>query len=239
MRGHEPDPPNPRNFRHGQKQLRKSQMPVRWIAIGIHGLAKELDLRIADAGKLANFPQDRIAGAAAFRPARVRHHAIRAGLVATLDDRQIGAEGMVAPRQFRLESLVRIRFQAAHAPLARLEPRQQERKLAVAGRAAHQADPRRPLENLFALLLRHAAEHANHLAGIAARIVLGIKLAQAREHLVRGFLPNAAGIVKNQARIVRRSHLPVSAPQENAGYFLRIVLVHLAAEGLDVKSAAR
>ena len=146
---------------------------------------------------------------------------------------------MVAPRQFRLESLVRIRFQAAHAPLARLEPRQQQRKFAVAGRAAHQAHPRRPLENLFALLLRQAAEHADHLAGIDAPIVLGIKLAQAREDLLRGFLPNAAGIVKNQDGIVRRSHLPVSAPQENAGYFLRIVIVHLAAEGLDVKSAAR
>ena len=177
MRGHETHAANSRYLRHGQKQLRKRQPPARGVAIGIHRLAQELNLRVAHLRKLAHFPQNGIAGAAAFRSARIRHHAVRASLIAALDDCEISAEGMVAPRQFRFESFVGISFQAGDAAFAVLQPRQQQRKFAITGRTAHQAHPRSALENLVALLLRHAAEHADHFAGIAAEIIFRVELA--------------------------------------------------------------
>ena len=64
---------------------------------------------------------------------------------------------MVAPGQFGLEGFVGVGVQAGDAALARFQLRQQQRQLAIAGRAADQAHPRRALENALALLLRDAA----------------------------------------------------------------------------------
>src|SRR5580704_2452772 len=213
-------------------------MPIRGIAIGIYGLTQELNLGVADVGEFAYFPQDRIAGAAAFGPARIGHHAIRASLVAALDDGEIGAEGMIAPRQFSFECLVGVGVKAGDSVLSGFQARQQRRKLPITGRAAHQAYPGGALENLLAFLLRHATEHADHFAGFAAKIISRIEFAEARKNFLRSFFANAAGIVEDEASFVRRGHLAISAPQEHAGHLLGIVLVHLAAECLDVEGAA-
>ena len=132
------------------------------IAIGIDGLAEQLDFGVARRRQgVATSASTGLAGAAALRPARVRHNAVGAGVVAALDDREVGAEGIIAARDFRFEGFVRVEIEAHHAAPAGFELRREVRKLAIAGRAADQADPRRALENVFAFLLREAAEHAD------------------------------------------------------------------------------
>ena len=60
----------------------------------------------------ARFGDHRCAGAAALRPARERHHAIGAGLVAAFDDGDVGAMRIVAARERGLEGVVGIEAQA-------------------------------------------------------------------------------------------------------------------------------
>ena len=134
-------------------------------------MAEQLNFRVARIGQAAHFRENRIAGAAAFGPARVRHHAIRAGIVAAFDDREIRAERIVAARDFSFECFVGIEVEARDAAAARFHLLDQIRQIAIARRAAHQAHPRRALENFFAFLLRDAAEHANHfLVRLSPRI---------------------------------------------------------------------
>jgi hypothetical protein len=121
----------------------------------------------------------------------------------SLDDRQIGAKGIVAPRNSVSKCFVGIFVEAHHAAISRFEFREQFRQLAVAGRAAHQAHPGSALENFFALLLRDAAQHADNffLAGIFPNSP------RREKTFLRGFFADAAGVVEDQPRGVDRLHL--------------------------------
>ena len=118
---------------------------------------------------------------------------------------------------------------------AGFELRQHLAQPRIAGRAGHQADMRRALENLLAFLLRHAPQHAEDLA--LARVAL--ELLQAVEDLLLGLVADAARVVEHQLRILRRLHLRVAPGHERAGHLFGVVRVHLAAEGLDVEGFPR
>ncbi len=60
---------------------------------------------------------------------------------------------------------------------------------------------------------------------------------QPRENLLRGLFPDAARVVEHQLCRVDAVHLPVPAPEQDSGDFLGVVIVHLAAECLDVERA--
>ena len=77
------------------------------------------------------------------------------------------------------------------------------------------------------------------LSGAFQQAILGIEQAQARENFVRRLFANAAGVVEDQAGVFGRIHLAVAAAQQHAGDFFGVVIVHLAAEGLDVKGRSR
>src|SRR5712691_2792386 len=127
----------------------------------MHALPQQLYFGVTEIGELADFGQHGGAGAAALRPARKRNDAVRALFVAALDNREIGAPGIVAPGDFGLKCLVRVRIQPGHPAVPRLQLRQKFGQLAVARRATDQADPRRALEDLLAFLLRYASEDAD------------------------------------------------------------------------------
>ena len=161
----------------------------------------------------------------------MRHHAVGAGVVAAFDDGDVGADGIVAAGDFGLECLVGIEIEAHHAAAAGFEFVHQLRKLPVACRAAHQADPRRALENFFAFLLRDASEHADDFAGVSRGRA---PFAEARKNFLRGFFANAAGVVEDQiglrrASARRGSRGAMSTPET----FSESCDVHLAAEGFD------
>src|SRR5262249_12472042 len=98
--------------------------------------------------------------------------------------------------------------------------------------------PRRARKNCFAFLLRHAAEHTDpllHAIGLAKRVAIDT---QPRKYLLGGLLADAARIVKNQARRLRRLDLPITARQHHSRHFLPVVLVHLAAKCLEEERPA-
>ncbi len=73
------------------------------------------------------------------------------------------------------------------------------------------------------------------LSGRAQQAIFRIEQAESGEDLVRRLLADAAGVVEDQARRLRRADLAIAAPQQHAGDLFGVVIVHLAAEGLDVK----
>ena len=91
---------------------------------------------------------------------------------------------------------------------------------------------RRPLEDLFALLLRHAPEHAKDL--VLAR---ALEILEAVEHLLLGFIADAAGVVQHESGVFRRSDLRVALFHERADHLFGIVHVHLAAESTHAVAA--
>ena len=90
---------------------------------------------------------------------------------------------------------------------------------------------RRALEDLLAFLLRHAAEHAENLA-LAG---LALELLQAVEDLLLGLVADAAGVVENQVRRLRRLHLLIAFGHQRADHLFGVVRIHLAAECFDVE----
>ncbi len=73
-------------------------------------------------------------------------------------------------------------------------------QIAIARRAAHQAHPRRALENFFAFLLRHAAKHADHFP---VRLRREFEVVEPLKHFLRGFFADAARVVEQEIRVRR------------------------------------
>ena len=80
------------------------------------------------------------------------------------------------------------------------------RQIAVRRRSAHQRHIRRALENLFALLLRDAAEHAELLALFLQLLVVGEPV----KDLLLGLVADGAGVVEHQAGLFDRLDLAVA-----------------------------
>ncbi len=229
MRSGETHATNSGDLRHGGKQFGEGQPRGIGIEVVIHDLPENLDLRIAGVGQTARFFQDQMAGTAAFGTARERHHAEGALLIAPLDDGEIGAEGIVAAGQLRFESFVGIGIEAGDPPIAGFQLCQQLRQAPVAGRSHHQADVRRLLEDVRALLLRYASQHAE---GFSLAQILAI-LPQARENFLLRFIADAARVVQDQIGGARIVHLAVALGDERPGDFLGVVDIHLAPEGFQ------
>src|SRR5579864_6884575 len=84
MRSHKADAADSGDFRNGAQQFHEGHIPWRGIAIRIHRLAEELHFGVAAVDQAANFVENRGAGAAALRTARVRYDAIRASVITAL-----------------------------------------------------------------------------------------------------------------------------------------------------------
>src|ERR1700727_3113964 len=98
-------------------------------------------------------------------------------------------------------------------------------------RSAHHRDIRGPLENLFALLLRNAAEHGTLLSLLLILLVV----AEAIETLLLRLVPNGARVVQHQPGLFHRLHLPVHLTAQRANDLFRVMDVHLAAKGFEVE----
>ena len=106
MRSGETHAANARDGGDGAQQVGEIPFARRGIAIGIHGLAEQLDFGVAGIGEAAGFGEDGVAGAAAFRAAGVRDDAVGAGIVAAFDDGDVGAQEIIAAGDFGFESFV-------------------------------------------------------------------------------------------------------------------------------------
>src|SRR5882672_5077801 len=234
VRGGEADAAHARHFSGSLEESGEFHFAGRRIGVGIHGLAEELHFGVAERGELAQFAKDRIAGAAALRATGVWNDAVRTGLVAAFDDGEISAPGIVAAREFGFKRFVGVGIETRDAFFSGFELREKFRKFAVAGGAADEIDPRRTVKYFLAFLLRDAAEDTDffRLAGHFT------KLAEARKHFLCGFFADAAGVVENERCGFDGINLAVTAGEQDSGYFFGVVVIHLAAEGFEVESAA-
>ena len=115
VRGRKPHAANSGRLCNAQQQLGKAHLPARGIGVGIHRLTKKLNLRVTQFGQLAHFAENGLARAAPLRPSRVRHDAIRARLVAALDDGQVSPPGIIPAGNLRLKSLVGVGVESGDA----------------------------------------------------------------------------------------------------------------------------
>jgi hypothetical protein len=99
-------------------------------------------------------------------------------------------------------------------------------------RAEHEIDVRRALLDDALLELRHAPHDTdNHVR--PARLERA-QLAELREHLVLGLLPDRARVDEDEVGVGLAVGQLVAVSSQQAGHPLRVVLVHLTAVGDDV-----
>ena len=126
------------------------------------------------------------------------HDAVGAELVAALDDGDVAAVGVLAGGELGLEGLVGLAVvEAGDAGLAGFKAAEHLGQLAVRGGAGDERHIGRSLEDLFALLLGDATEHAEALAGFVQLLVV----VEAVEDLLLGFVADGAGVVEDQAGV--------------------------------------
>src|SRR6516165_6603092 len=88
------------------------------------------------------------------------------------------------------------------------------------------------LENLFAFLLGHAAEHPKLLSLFLKLLVVG----EAVEDFLLGFVANGAGVVEDEVGFIDGRNLAVALGDERPNDFFGVMDVHLAAKSFEVKS---
>jgi hypothetical protein len=115
--------------------------------------------------------------------------------------------------------------------------RQQCGQAVIILRADDDIDDRCAADDLLALGLRHAAGHRNGETAVGAGCTL-LELSDAAElgiHLLRRLLADVTGVEHDQVGLLRRGRLDKTQRRQRIRHTLRIVDVHLAAVGFDVK----
>ena len=168
-------------------------------------------------------------------PARIRHHAEGAELVAAFDDGDVGLDWILAPGDPQGERHVAERIQVDH----RSTPRGGVERLLDEHRQAFQilrtdnhVDGLGASQNLRTFLLRDAAGHRDErpVPGLELHLV---EFAESRKELLLRLLPHAARVDQHHVRIAIIRRRLVAGLVEETGHALRVVDVHLTAVRLD------
>ena len=142
---------------------------------------------------------------------------------------------IVAPRQRRIEGFVGVEIETGDAVFAGFDAVHQFRQAVIAGRAANQAHVRRLLEDFFAFVLRHAAQHAEDFTlGF-----LPFEIGEPRKDLLLGFVSDAAGVVENEPRRHGVGNFLVTLREQRATHFFAVVNIHLTAESFQIERLFR
>src|ERR1017187_4894809 len=107
-------------------------------------------------------------------------------------------------------------------------------QVAVRGRPRDQGDVGCALEDLFALLLSHAAKNGEALPFL----VQLLEIRQPVEDLLLRLIADRAGVVNDEVGVLFALHLRITLGDERSHNLFGVVEVHLAAEGFDVKRCA-
>src|SRR5215472_6040741 len=86
-------------------------------------------------------------------------------------------------------------------------------------------------ENLFAFLLRNAAEHSK----LFPLFLQLLEIRQPMKDFLFGFVTDGAGVVQNQISLLDSLHLSIAFLHERADDLFRVMHIHLAAEGFQIK----
>src|SRR5262249_29676278 len=123
--------PDSVNFSDSIQQFGKALL-AEWITIGVHVLAEQLNIRVAQIGHLTGFCQHRIRSPAAFLATRIWHNTISTELVTALDDSDVSPVRIASGGKFGFESLVRLTIvQTRYTIVSVLNLHQHLRQIAI------------------------------------------------------------------------------------------------------------
>ena len=207
-------------------------------AVGVDVLAQQVDLAHALSGQAHHFHQHVLERAADLGTTGVGHHAEAAVLAAAFHDRDKRARALGA-RLGQAVELLDLREADVHLRPVLLAAGADQLRQPVQGlRAEHQVHVRRALDDRLAFLRRHAAADADQhrLAVLLQRL----PAAQLAEDLLLRLLADRAGVDQHNIRFFDVvGQLQAFGGGQHIGHARGVVLVHLAAVGLDVELAAR
>jgi hypothetical protein len=186
-----------------------------------------LDALVGEAG---DFDQHVLKGPRDLFAAGVGHHAVAAVFGAAFHDAHEGAGALDARRRQVVEFFD---LGKADVDLRLAQPGavgQQLRQAVQRLRAEHHIDIRRALDDGRAFLAGHAAAHADQ----HAFFLQVLDAAQVAEDFFLCFFAHGAGVEEDQVGLLHvQRRLVALGGMEHVGHLVRVVLVHLAAEGFD------
>ena len=197
--------------------------------VGVDVLADERDLADADADEGVDLADDLRVGTRDLATARVRDDAKRADVVAALHREDERGDPAAARLRIRLREDVLLARDPAGLDPALLG------EIADAGELVgteHEIHVGGAGEKRFLFLLRHAAGDSD--TGAAGGLEQPVP-PERRVQLVLGLLPDRAGIEQDEIGAFRRRGRNPASPRQRFAHPGRIVLVHLAAERVDVE----
>ena len=240
MRGHEAHARQARRAVQGAQQLSEIGRAgvagaAQVQAVGVHVLAEQGDLAHVAGGEVADLCHHVLQRTAALRAAHVGHDAVGAEVGAARHDLHPGLMGPGAPRP-ELAAQARAVVEEAGRPVRGLRGRPQQLRQAVqvlrAQRPVHVGEAP---EEVLLLRLRQAAGDQHDAARVLA-FQTGGPAQVTGQSIVRA-LAHRARVVHEHVRRVRLVHLTQAVGLQREADALRVVLVHLAAEGPQVVGA--
>ena len=187
---------------------------------------------ISSAPSSARFREHVVERPADLLAARGRHDAIRARLAATLHHGQERAAARARRCGDRVELLDRGEGHVDDAGASRADLPDHRGQAVQRLRTEHEVDERRAFQYRGALLARDATADADDQVG--ALLFELAPTAEQREHLLLRLLAHGARVQQQHVRVLCRANgARIDRIHEDVGHLGRIVLVHLAAKGLD------
>ena len=208
-----------------------------FAVIGVDVLAEQVDFKRAGFYQPARFFQHVFHRPRSFHPAGIGNDAVGAEVVAAFLDGKIGAGAFGTVFRQMVEFAFGGKLGVDDAEVLVAGDFLQNFGNPVIGEGAGgKIDERRPSGDFSVFRLNHAADDADDgfQPGGLAFFFNQINAAEVGKKLFRRFFPDVAGVEDDQAGLGGGSRRGVSHVLQNAGNALRIVNVHLAAEGFDV-----
>jgi len=226
VRRGEPQPAQPRHRADRAQQVGEVVPAVR---VAVDRLTKQRDLRRAARREALDLAHHVTQLAAPLGATRHRNDAEGAPIIAATLDRHERRHRGGAHRRDVLVVLPALELDLGGA-LAPARPGDQLGQPAVAVGPDDQVHLRHTREQPLPEALRHAADHAEHVA----RSLVLLQLAEAREHALLGVIAHRAGVHEQHVRLGGVVGADIPLPTQDAEHQLGVRDVHLAAVGLDV-----
>src|SRR5262249_40858505 len=196
--------------------------------------------------ELADLGGDLLGVAALLRTADAGNDAVGAELVAADHDADVGLKAVgpqrrVAERVVALEAAFDLRARGlfpiqteGELRLTALFHRGDEfRQLSELSGTANDVHVRRSVEDVLLIFLRHAAEDADDLVGVA--LLVSAEPAESAVDFLLGVLADAAGVEEDDVGLSRLVGQDVALPAQRTDDQLAVEDVHLTADSFDVE----
>jgi hypothetical protein len=225
MRGREAHPLDAGDVRHPPNEVGEPNLAV---PVGIDVLAQQRDLPVSLARQRPGLVHDALGVAAPFTPARERHHAEGAHVVAPAHHRQ---PGVYARAAHGVDAGIRLRtgeLQVGDGAAAVSRRRNRVRQTPIAVRPGDEVDVVVAVEQVVFEILRHAPQDADCQLPAGPQRLLAPELLEAPENPQVRPLANRARVQQYDVGVGHLTGEPVAGPPTDRFHEFGVVLVHLA-----------